>query len=161
MSRKVLQSTQKDIRPFPIVTLEDTIEIAQKIKELNGGNPWSPSEIANALGASSKTNSFYYLTAGSRDYGFTEGSRNSKEIGLTDLGRAYAYAESTEDEKKCLQSAFFNVEIFKDVYNHYKGSTLPELKFLANTLEGKFRLSPKFHLDFHRIFQANCHLKIW
>jgi hypothetical protein len=144
-------------RPFPSVTLEEAMAVPQKLKDLNGGNPWPPADLANALEMSSKSNSFYYLTAGSRDYGLTEGTRYSKEIGLAEIGRALIYADSKDVERDQVQRAFFNVPLFKDVFGHYKGSTLPELKYLANTLEGKFQLPPAHHADFHRIFQANCH----
>lgn len=152
-----VRKEHKAPRPFPSVTIEEAVVAAQKLKELNGGNPWPPADLANALGTSPKTNSFFYLTAGSRDYGLTEGTRYSKEIGLGEIGRAFVYADSRDAERDQLQRAFFNVPIFKDVFSHYKGSTLPELKYLANTLEGKFQLPPDYHTDFHRIFQANCH----
>jgi hypothetical protein len=148
---------QKSSRPFPSVTLEEAVVVPQKLKVLNGGNPWPPADLANAVGMSPKTNNFFYLTAGSRDYGLTEGTRYSKEIGLAEIGRAFVYADSKDAEREQLQRAFFNVPLFKDVFEHYKGSTLPELKYLANTLEGKFQLPPTYHADFHRIFQANCH----
>jgi len=144
-------------RPFPSVTLEDTLVLAQNLKNLNGGNPWLPADLAKSIGMSHKTNLFYYLTAGARDYGLTQGTRNAKEIGLAEIGRDFVYADSPEIERDQLQRAFFNVPLFKEVFGHYKGSTLPELKYLANTLEGKFQLSPAHHADFHRIFQANCH----
>ncbi len=46
--------------------------------------------------------------------------------------------------------------IFKQVLDHYKGSNLPELKYLGNTLEKTFGLSPSFHEEFARIFRENC-----
>jgi hypothetical protein len=136
--------------------LEDSIVVAQKIKELNGGNPWPPADVASSLGVSPKTNAFFYLTASSRDYGLTEGSRDAEKISIADTGKKFTYAGNKEEERQGLQEAFFNVPIFKQVYEHYKGSTLPELKYLGNTLESEFGLSPEFHEDFHRLFQANC-----
>ncbi|HEY4706748.1 MAG TPA: hypothetical protein VII64_04745 [Thermodesulfobacteriota bacterium] len=155
--KKSPKKFNKSSRPFPRCTLEEAIQIPLKIKELNGGKPWSPADVANALGNSAKTNNFFYLTAASRDYGLTEGTRNSKEIGLAEHGKSFAYADSNDAERTSLQNAFFNVRIFKDVYDHFNGSTLPELKYLANTLESKFNLASAYHDDFHRIFQANCH----
>jgi hypothetical protein len=155
--RAVKTKEHKSTRPFPSVTIEEAVVLAQKLKELNGGNPWPPADLATALERSAKTDTFFYLTAGSRDYGFTEGTKYTKEICLAEIGRAFVYADSREAEREQLQRAFFNVPIFKDVFNHYKGSTLPELKYLANTLEGKFQLASDHHADFHRIFQANCH----
>lgn len=155
-TKKPAKNTAKQKRPFPIVPLEEAITIAQKIKELNGGNPWPPADIAKALDKSPKTNPFFYLAAGSRDYGLTEGTRDTEKISLTELGRKFVYAGNSDEERLALQAAFFNVSIFKDVYNHYKGSTLPELKYLGNTLKAEFNLDAEYHEDFHRLFQANC-----
>ncbi|MDH4445739.1 MAG: hypothetical protein QE267_11510 [Akkermansiaceae bacterium] len=155
-AKKAAKKIAKQKRPFPVVALEEAIGIPQKIKELNGGNPWPPADIAKALDKSPKTNPFFYLAAGARDYGFTEGTRDTEKISLTDLGRKFVYAGNCEEERLGLQEAFFSVSIFKDVYNHYKGSTLPELKYLGNTLKAEFKLNAEHHEDFHRLFQANC-----
>jgi len=48
------------------------------------------------------------------------------------------------------------VPIFKQVLDHYKGSTLPEMKYLGNTLERDFKLAPDFHEEFSRLFRENC-----
>jgi len=61
---------------FPRTTLEQALQIPYAIKEHNGGNPWEPEEIRKAIGAAGG-NSFFYLTAASRDYGFTMGTRNT------------------------------------------------------------------------------------
>ncbi len=148
-------NSRKSTRPYPSEALERAIEVAQKIK-INGGNPWPPSEIANALGLSPKTNSFYYLTAASRDFGLTIGTRDTETISLTDLGRAIVYAPSPESEREKKIEAFNKIEIFNKVLNHYHSSSLPEMKYLGNTLESTFGLPPEHHEEFSRLFQENC-----
>ncbi|MEM1124689.1 MAG: hypothetical protein AAGJ18_29895, partial [Bacteroidota bacterium] len=37
---------KKPTRNFPIITLVESLKIANKIKELNGGNPWAPKEVS-------------------------------------------------------------------------------------------------------------------
>ena len=39
---------------------------------------------------------------------------------------------------------------------YYKGSNLPEMKYLGNTLQKEFGLVPETHEDFSRIFRENC-----
>ena len=39
-------------RNYPRVTLEKSLIIGKKIRELNGGNPWSPTEVSKAIGKS-------------------------------------------------------------------------------------------------------------
>src|ERR1035441_2685046 len=155
-AKKQWKRGRKSNRPFPSVTLEEAVKVPLEIKAKNGGNPWSPEELATALGTSKKTNPFFYLTAGSRDYGLTSGTRYSQKISLADIGKRFVYAKDKDGERQALQEAFFNVPIFKSVYEYYKGSTLPELKYLANTLQTEFKLPTEYHESFHGIFQANC-----
>lgn len=145
----------KPTRTFPIITVEKCLLIAQKLKEKNGGNPWSPKEVRKAIEVGA-TNKFFYISKASKDFGFTYGTRDTSEIGLTDFGRSVVYAPNPETEKKLKIEAFLKVEIFKEVLNYYNGSQLPEMKYLSNTLEDKFKLAPEFHEEFSRIFSENC-----
>jgi len=143
-------------RPFPAETIEESIRIPRLIRELNGGNPWPPSEVANALGLAPRSNRMYYLTASSRDYGFTIGTRDTDIIALDTLGHSLLYAPTPEAEREALREAFFRIEVFKSVYEYYKGNSLPDLKYLQNTLESIFNVPPQYHEDFVRIYTANC-----
>jgi len=142
-------------RPFPASPLENALKIPQALKEKNGGNPWAPAEIANALGISAKTTGFYNLTASSRDYGLTTGTRDSAQIALQPVGRDIVYAVSREAEQDALKRAFFNVQVFNDVNEYYKGEALPELQYLQNTLQTKFNIDPKYHQEFSEVYTAN------
>jgi hypothetical protein len=143
-------------RPFPGVTLAKALPVAQKIKDLNGGNAWEPSSIATALEIGAKSPKFFYVTAAARDFGLTVGTRETATIALTDLGRAIVYAPDPEAERSKKIEAFLSVDIFKKVLEHYKGSELPEMKYLGNTLENTFKLAPQYHEEFSRLFRENC-----
>ena len=52
--------------------------------------------------------------------------------------------------------AFFSIDIFKRVFEHYGGAELPKKEFLSNTLQTEFNLNPEWHDEFTRIFKANC-----
>lgn len=155
VEKKSVASTNKAVRSYPRITLEKCLAIAQKIKELNGGNPWTPEEIRIAIGVSTG-NPFYYYTASSRDFGFTVGSSTTSQIGLTDLGRDVVYAPNPTVERAKKVEAFLRIDIFKKVLDYYKGSTLPEMKYLSNTLENQFNLHPDLHEEFSQIFSENC-----
>jgi hypothetical protein len=146
----------KPRRPFPNVALRTAVSVAQKIKELNGGNAWSPDNIASALEVGGKSTKFYYITAAARDFGITTGSRDTPTIALTDLGRAIVYAPTPEMELAKKVEAFLQIDLFKRVLEHYKGSSLPEMKYLGNTLENDFKLKPEYHDEFSRLFRENC-----
>lgn len=147
-------------RPFPRASLSEAVRVPLALKEYNGGNAWPPEDmkqvVESAIGNKTVTsNHFFYLTAAARDFGLTIGSRDAQEIALTDLGREFAYAGSSEDEKKALRKAFMAVDIFKRVFDHYKGEELPEKKYVANTLEGTFGLDPQVHDEFLELYREN------
>src|SRR5208337_719234 len=142
-------------RPYPRASLEDAIKIPFIIKEKNGGNAWTPDEVASALGMSKNTNPFFYLAAASRDLGFTEGGRDSAKIALTDLGRDLAYAPNKQTEEDIKRRAFHSIDIFRRVLEYYKGSKLPEMKYLSNTLQREFQLHPETHDEFSDLFRKN------
>lgn len=147
---------EKTTRPYPKVPLEKALKIPYKIKELNGGNPWSPAQVAEAVGMSPKTPDFYYLSAASRDFGLTTGTRDTALITLTDFGKELVYAPSPDVECAKKVEAFHKIDLFSKVLQHYKSSNLPEMKYLGNTLDREFGLSPKFHEEFSRVFRDNC-----
>jgi len=146
----------KTRRPYPKVMLEKALEVPYKIKELNGGNPWAPAQVAEAVNMSPKTPDFYYLTAASRDFGLTLGTRETLTIALTDFGRELVYAPSPEVERAKKLEAFHKIDLFNKVLLHYKSSNLPDMKYLGNTLEREFGLPPKFHEEFAQVFRENC-----
>lgn len=160
MARKTKpsKSTEKKggRRAFPSVTLERALLVPLKIKELNGGNPWASSEVATALNMGARGPDFYYLTAASRDYGLTVGTRDTAKIELTALGREVVYAPTPEVEREKKVEAFMRIELFSKVLRHYKGSNLPEMKYLGNTLQRDFSLDPKHHDEFSQLFRENC-----
>jgi hypothetical protein len=125
------------------------------MKENNGGNPWEPEEIRKAIGIG-QGNPWYYLTAASRDYGLTIGTREAAKIALAELGREIVYAPDPETERTLKQQAFLNIEIFKKVLEYYKGSNLPDMKYLGNVLKKEFDLDPETHEEFAKTFRENC-----
>lgn len=141
---------------FPRRTIEQALRIPRALKEKNGGNPWSPENVAKAVGLGAKGGNFFYVSGASRDYGFTRGSRDTAEIALTDLGRLAVYPPSSEAQAKAYLDGFLNVDLFRGVLAHYGGNALPESTFLANTLQTTFGLDPKFHDEFIDVFQKNC-----
>lgn len=48
-------------RNYPRRTLEQALRIPTAIKEKNGGNPWSPAQIAKAIGLGGMGANFFYI----------------------------------------------------------------------------------------------------
>ena len=143
-------------RPYPRVTMQEALRVPQVLKEKNGGNPWSPDEVAKAVDLKRTNNRFFYMAAASRDFGFTEGGRDSKQVELTDFGRELVYAPSPEVEHQLMVQGFRNIDVFRRVVEYYKGSNLPEMKYLGNTLDKEFGLHPEIHEEFSTLFRENC-----
>jgi nucleoside 2-deoxyribosyltransferase len=75
---------------------------------------------------------------------------------LTELGRDIVYAPNPETELVKKREAFLRVEPFRKVLDYYKGSDLPEMKYLGNTLDREFKIEPEDHEEFSRLFRENC-----
>lgn len=143
-------------RPYPRHTLEEALAVPRALKDHNGGNPWPPSEVAGAISVGPRSSKFYYITAAARDFGLTEGTRDSTEISLKALGREAVYPQTSEQEKDSWRKAFMKIDIFKRVVEYFRGSTLPDKRYLANTLETTFGLDPTIHDEFVELFQKNA-----
>lgn len=143
-------------RPFPRMTLEHALRVPTVIKDKNAGNPWASEDVARALGLGAKGNQFYYLSAASRDYGLTEGTRDTAKIALTPLGTRAVFPGNEAEGKQAQLEAFFRIAVFRKVFEYYKGTDLPEKEFVSNTLQKEFGLDPKIHDDFIKLHTKNC-----
>jgi hypothetical protein len=157
--KKVAPASAKPETPkvpkFPRTTLEKALQIPYAIKTKNGGNPWEPEEIRKAV-EMGQGNPWYYLTAASRDYGLTIGTREAPKISLAELGREIVYAPDAATERTLKGQAFLRIDIFKRVLEYYKGSNLPDMQYLGNTLKKEFGLPPETHEEFAKTFRENC-----
>lgn len=101
------------------------------------------------------SNNFFYLTAASRDYGITIGTRDTAKIELTDLGRTLVYPKSPAQFAEATTAAFRNVALFSKVYDYYQGKNLPEIQYLKNTLKTEFGVEERYQDEFYELFQKN------
>lgn len=144
-------------RPYPAKTLEEALLIPKAIREQNNGNPWDTEDVAQAsLGVAKSNNKFFYTAAAARDYGLTVGTRDTEKIELAPTGRDIFFAPDEETKRTKLLDAFFSIDIFKRVFEHYGSAELPKKEFLTNTLQKDFGLDPEWHEDFVKIFKENC-----
>lgn len=144
----------KPKREFPQNSIEESKKIIEAIKEFNAGNPWSPSEIASAIKMGKGPN-YFYLTAASRDYGLTIGTRDTLKIEIAETGKKFAYPKNAEEEYQAAKEAFLNVPLFKKVYDYYQGENLPEIQYLKNTLKTEFGVDESYQDDFYDLYQKN------
>lgn len=152
--KKRSTSKTKLKRMFPQFAIEECRKVADAIKQFNAGNPWSPKDIASAL-SMGMSNNFFYLTASSRDYNITIGTRDTDKIELSEVGRKLVYPKSAQEESEAIQEAFRNVDLFKNVYDYYQGENLPDILYLKNTLKTEFGVDEQFQDEFYDIYQKN------
>jgi hypothetical protein len=143
-------------RPYPRRTLEQALRVPQALRDHNGGQPWDSAEVAKALNLGAKSGNFWYLSAASKQYGLTEGTRETAEISLTDLGRSAVYPQSSQEQAAALRNAFLSVDLFKAVLEHYGGTNLPEPQYRENTLFTKFGLDPSIQDEFVDLLLKNA-----
>lgn len=92
----------------------------------------------------------------SRDYGMTEGTRDTPDVSLTPLGRRIVAPTDPDDYRPALRDAFFKVGLFRKVFDHYNGNNLPEEPFLSNTLSDVYGIDRSLVADFVELFRKNC-----
>lgn len=143
-------------RPYPRKTLEQALRVPEAIKEHNAGNEWAADQVAVALQLGARSGNYFYLSAASRDFGLTEGTRDTKTISLTSLGRKAVYPSSAQERDEALLESFLKVPLFKNVLEYYGGNNLPEMQFLSNVLKTQFNLDESVHDEFVELFDKNC-----
>jgi len=142
-------------RPYPRKPLSETLKIIHAIKDNNAGKPWAPAQIADAIGRKQRSSDFQYIVAGARDFGLVDGNFRSETLSLTALGKDIAYPPSPQSEKQSLFRAFLSVDIFRQVYEYYKGNALPERKYFENTLIDQFKINIAYIDEFISLFEGN------
>ncbi|MGI8804353.1 MAG: hypothetical protein ACR2IN_01405 [Thermoleophilaceae bacterium] len=148
--------TSSPNRPFPRRTLENALRIPRALREHNGGQPWPPAEVARALDLGAQSGNFFYLTSAAKQYGLTEGTSRTSEIALTELGRRAVFPSSAEEERAALRDAFLNVQVFRQVLQHYGGNNLPDAQYRENTLYTNYSLDPTVQDEFVELLDKNC-----
>ena len=123
-------------RPYPTYTLEDALNVARAIYEVNAGLAFDREMLAGALGTTPKSSAFTMRLNASAAYGLTEGGYNDPDIRLTELGEAVV--SSTSDEaghSNAVAAAATKPDTFGRFYRLFDGRRLPQSNYLHNILE--------------------------
>jgi hypothetical protein len=152
----IVDKRRPENRSYPRKPLSEALKVVSAIKENNAGKPWSPAQIADAIGRKQRSSDFQYIIAAARQFNLIEGAFRSEAIALSELGRSIAYCESDTQEKGLLFKAFTSVPVFKLVYEYYEGNPIPERKYLTNTLIERFKINKEYVDEFVNLFEGNC-----
>jgi hypothetical protein len=105
---------------FPYADLESAIELAQMIHS-KAGSSCEVDELAAWLGQSATGGTFRTRLGAARMFGLVENSQGRTV--LTQLGRDVL--DGSGNERAARVTAFLNVELFRAMYDAYKGNALP------------------------------------
>ncbi len=104
---------------FPYYDLDDSIEIARAMHGA-GGVPLDRDQLGAAVGLSPSGGNFAVKVSAARMFGLIRTNQNRYE--LTELGFEIL---DTGRERAAKAQAFLNVELYKKVYETFKGRQLP------------------------------------
>jgi hypothetical protein len=115
---------------FPVVPLPETVTILRKAGK--HGQEYSMNAFAGYAGHStSNSGSFKRRLASFRDFGLIVGASGDRVV-LTDLGRRVAFPTDPEKERRDLQEAFQNCDLFMRVWDDSAKGVPVSLSTLAN-----------------------------
>jgi len=161
MSEKVDQVEKEEKRKYattayPKNSLMDALRIAQSIKDNSAGKPFDRLDLAKSLKYSPASSTFRMLITASSRYGLIVGNYNSKEISLTPLGRSIIYPQNPEEKADGLKKALFNIDLFKRFFTDYENNKLPDVEYLANTLNRTYGIPTKDCADCYEMIVKNA-----
>ena len=116
---------------FPYYDLADAVKVADAIQNKAGGL-CDRDQLAALLGHDSvKSGAFLSRVAGAKMFGLIEQAEGVK-LRVTQRGRHIVAPVLPQQTAKAKLDAFFDVELFKKVFEQYKGATLPNAVGLEN-----------------------------
>lgn len=141
---------------FPKQTLEEALELPKAIEEKYAGNSITAEDLAKAIGYNKSEDwRFREILRSSNLYGILEGSGAKANVSITDIGNKIVAPTSPTERQAALMNAFLNVDLFKKVYEYYKGKKLPEDEFFKNMLTKNFDIQRDRIDVFVKVFQSN------
>jgi len=141
------------VADFPKVALEIALKLPEALQR-NGGQPLPKIDMATALGISPGSSSLRTWGSASSSYGLTAGSYKT-EFSMAELGTRILTPTSPEEKSAALVEAVLKPEVFKKVFEYYKGKKFPETQFFVNTLKREFEVAEAQADTFAEIFTAN------
>lgn len=134
---------------FPYQDLEDAIRVAKGVHTL-GGSSCQVDQLAAQLGHTVTSGAFQQRLNTARIFGLLTNSKGM--VTLTMLG---VQIVDPQQQKSAKVGSFLNVPLYKKVYEHFKGASLPPPSGLDATIVG-FGVSAKQKETARRVFQRSA-----
>jgi hypothetical protein len=154
-AKKAADDPRKGPAPkYPRHSIEKALRIPRAVYEQNAGNPVTADEAAGFVGAAKATGGVGLEISSARKYGFFGSGEGGRMI-LTDRARRALKPESATDRRAALQEAVLAAPDISDVYNFYRGQSLPDEEFFTNALTNRFNIPPDKVAEFTSIFDES------
>ena len=139
---------------FPNYDLASTVEVP-RVLHVKGGGQATPDQLAAHLGYKG-TNNGAYITrvAAARAFGLI--NKVGPVFTPTPLAHQILSPVYPHDAKKALVDAFLNVELFRRIYEDFKGKELPPEFGLLNALRHQYGVVPGRLKDAYRIMMDSA-----
>jgi hypothetical protein len=136
---KVGQRQRSEVR-FPSYSLADSVAVAKFIHDKGGGKA-TPDALAAYLGYKSTANGAYLARAGAaRMFGII--MKAGDFFTLSPLAQQILMPTYAEQARQALVDAFLNIDLFKRVFDDFKGKELPPEFGMKNALRNTYRVVP-------------------
>jgi hypothetical protein len=141
LSKKAIpESTPTRGTRFPANDLKSSIEVP-RLLHVKGGGSATPDQLAAHLGYSG-TNNGAYLNRVAAAVAFGLIQKVGPVYQPTTLAHHILSPTYPHDTKKALVDAFFNVQLFKQIYDEFKGKELPPEFGMKNALKLTYGVAP-------------------
>lgn len=151
--KSVKKSAAKEaaaVAKFPRHDVEHALRIPEALYKQNGGQPATPKEAVIFAGGTSLNGNWQLELSSSKKYGFLEPSGN--QVVITERARRAIAPQSDQDRLAALREAILAAPEVSDVYNFYRGESLPDQQFLVNALVDRFGVPADKVPDFLQVF---------
>jgi hypothetical protein len=152
-SKATASKSAAPVAKFPRHPVERALRIPRAILDQNAGQPSSLAEAAKFLGGK-VSGEFQLEVSSAKKYGFLTAQAGGK-LALTDRAKRALRPQSSTDEISALQEAVLEAPDFKEVYNHYRGESLPDDQFFTNALVDNFKIPADKISDFRNVFRES------
>ena len=142
--KNVKNKRTRVIRPYPVVSFEDALPLAEAIQKYASGEKVRRLTLFKQLNRSLTSSTTQTLITNSAKYGLTSGSYVADWLELTEQGKLASGSEISERDKRTAQFklAIENIPPYSKLYSEYKGKKLPTHDVLKDML-----LDPKLNIE--------------
>lgn len=132
------QEKKQTTAKYPRHSLEKVLRIPRAILEQNAGKACTDKDAAGYIGIAVGGPYRLEISSASK-FGLLERPEQGK-VSITDLSKKILRPQDDKSELDGLREAVLKAPDISDVYKHYRGENLPDIKFFNNALVETFKI---------------------